>query len=178
MSLDDLPVISQNADVQSHYVVCRRNGCAHKLAEMLAFQSGPFVVTDNLLTAGRGSNQFEGQEKYGDEVASIAKSKGLKSTKGHTYKSGLAEFPGDPLAWVPDCEARGYVQRLCEKRGWSSDGAVKYKAPEREPSPSVELADDIADEEIAKMRANNPKLAKVSKKELRKEVTEKMKIKV
>jgi hypothetical protein len=37
------PTISQDPKVQEHYVLCRKNGCTHKLAEMLASKKPPQV---------------------------------------------------------------------------------------------------------------------------------------
>lgn len=35
--------ISDDPKVQAHYVECRKNGCGHKLAEMLALHQPPRV---------------------------------------------------------------------------------------------------------------------------------------
>jgi hypothetical protein len=35
------PQVSDDPKVQAHYEECRRNGCSHKLAEMLAFRKPP-----------------------------------------------------------------------------------------------------------------------------------------
>jgi len=37
------PQISDDEKVQSHYEECRRNGCTHKMAEMLALRRPPVI---------------------------------------------------------------------------------------------------------------------------------------
>lgn len=115
---------------------------------MLVSGVGPGVMTDSVFMAGHGSGrQFQDRPELGDEY----KRRCLKaggSTLGRRYLSQLARFPGDPEAWV---SGRGDVQRVCEKRGWASEGAVSVKGEcrvEREPEP-IPIAEDIVQKHLA-----------------------------
>lgn len=132
------------------------------------------VMTDSVFLQGMSTNgsQFEGQEWAGDYYREVAEAHG-QSVKGKVYLSGLAEFPGDPRAWV---DGRGDVQRVLEERGWNGRGAVNVKAPgPLGETERVSVADDIVEQEVQEELAADPGLADMDPGELRHEVKEKLK---
>lgn len=151
-----LPTISDNPHVQAHYELCRAQGTSHTLAEMFALARGPALMTDSVFLAGRGGcyDQFEGSPIMGDFYAREAKKLGVDTT-GKVYLKQLADFPGDPRAWV---SGRGDVKKLCEERGWGCEGGVKLKvAPATEsPSQGGGLASDIVDRLVGEKLAMDP----------------------
>jgi hypothetical protein len=109
------------------YYICIDNGCSPKLADMLASQTPPGAMTDNVFLEGHcNGNQFEKHQHIGDGYKRLAEQHGV-NPKGKVYKPGLARFPGDPEAWV---EGRADVERICRRRGWSCEGAVNVTPTE------------------------------------------------
>ncbi len=137
-----------------HYAQCLKNGCSEKLAEMLALGSPPMSNTDREFLAGRGGcyDQFAGNEAMGNYYKRVAESQG-QNTTGKVYLSGLAEYPGDPRAWVT---GRGDVQRLCEEKGWGCEGSVKMPVRRVAEVTGGGLASDLVDEEVQARLAENP----------------------
>lgn len=157
-------------NIQEHYERCIAAGTSPKLAEMFATGQTPGVMTDSVFLEGTGE-QFAKTPYLGDHYKKVAESYG-QNVKGKVYKSGLARFPGDPLAWV---NGRGDVQRICEARGMDCDGAVKVRANERKPVEGVDIADDIVEARVEKMVEASPEPLKESRQELREKVREKIK---
>src|SRR5262249_30874220 len=115
--------------VLSLYRECRGNGMGHRAAVMHALGEPPMTNTDREFLHGHcNGNQFEKKEHIGDYYKSVADAHGV-DVKGAVYLSGLAEFPGDPKAWV---RGRGDVQKVCEERGWNCNGMVEVKGQQRE----------------------------------------------
>jgi hypothetical protein len=122
------------------YQRMRIDGTSHKLAVMLASRSFPGVRTDATFNHGRcNGNQFETHPALGDQYRRLADAAGV-STTGKFYSSGLADFPGDPTAWVSD---RGDVLRVARLKGMRVRGDVEHDPGEREPMPDVPIAPEI-----------------------------------
>jgi hypothetical protein len=128
------------------YVECRENGCTPRLAAALALRSFPGIKTDSIFNEGRWHrDQFADTPAYGRWVRAQAEAAGVNPV-GKYYLSGLADFPGDPTAWVSD---RGDVLRVAREKNLSIvDGYVSHRAAEREPVGDVEIADDIVEAEV------------------------------
>ena len=142
-------------DQMGHYIHCREEGSSPTLALMFATQQGPGLVTDNTFMHGHcNGNQFEKTPWRGDYYRQVAKKAGFNIT-GKVYKPSLADFPGDPKAWV---SGRGDVTRVAEERGWNVEGSVNVKGRkpgdfERKP---VGVADDIVDAEVQQIIESTP----------------------
>lgn len=158
------------------YCKLRRQKQTHQWALMIATQRGPRVMTDAVF--------FEGGKRPADEMTPgylkmclrNSAAHGFTPTSNHRYYASLARFPGDPQAWVNQSDGRGYIQKLCEQRGWACEGAVNLKArePERDPVESaVPLAPDVIRANARRMIQQNPSLARKSRKELTQMVLEK-----
>ena len=157
----------------AHYVECRIKGTSHKLAAMFADGVTPALMTDAVFLQGRGGcySQFQEHDGPGSYYKHIAKQTGTDIT-GKVYLSGLAAYPGDPRAWV---SGRGDVQKVCEERGWDCDGAVKVKASRFTERPTVEVAEDIVQDEIVKTLLDHPEPKSVNVPDLREKIVNKRK---
>jgi hypothetical protein len=148
--------VSRDPEVQARYERLLANGESHGIAEVLATRSFPGVKTDATFNVGRcNGNQFESQPGLGDFYRGVAAEHGVSVT-GKTYLSQLAEFPGDPRAWV---SSRGEVAAVCEERGYSCDGAVNVAPadPGRFARPDgPEVADDIIDDCVDDFLESDP----------------------
>lgn len=136
----------------------------------------PGVQTDTAFHANRGSllKQLSGDEAWAKKLAQTAKKNGGVITSDHTYISQLAEYPGDPKAFIPPGEGRGYIKKLCEARGKSVTGAVEYEAPKRDiPKRKTRLAEDLVQSQMRRYRTEGWADKSVSNTELRKMVIEK-----
>src|SRR6516225_9010901 len=115
--------VSTHPAIQAEYERLRAAGESHTIAEMLAYAQPPGVNnTDRAFMEGKGcGEQFEGQDVIGDLYAQNLRDLG-GSPKGKRYLHGLAEFPGDPRAWVSGLgEAKAYA----ESRGWGIRGQTE-----------------------------------------------------
>jgi hypothetical protein len=135
------------------YCRMRIDGQSHRMAVMLATRSFPGVRTDATFNEGRcNGNQFEAHPALGDQYRRIADASGV-STTGKWYCSGLADYPGDPTAWVSD---RGDVLRVARLKGYKVSGAVEYDPGPRDPMPDVPIADDILQDAIEGALEDDP----------------------
>jgi hypothetical protein len=116
--------VSPDWQTQVNYSRMRNLGESHAMAEMLALKTFPAVRgLDSDFNKGRcNGNQFEQTPGMGNLYRSMAEAAGV-STTGKQYMHGLAEFPGDPGAWV---NGTGDVLRIAKERGFNVQGAVEY----------------------------------------------------
>lgn len=92
--------------------------------EMLAAGSPPMSNTDREFLEGRNDNQQQATlGMFAEQFKAQAVAAGV-SPKGKVYQSGLAQFPGDPQAWVSD---RADVARRCAELNYGCEGAVSAK---------------------------------------------------
>jgi hypothetical protein len=155
------------------YIKMRREGNTHRFSDMVACQTGPGLMTDSVFFAGqpRIGDQFvdDAQRK---RVFKVAKQHGYTPGVNDVYEPGLARFQGDPEAFVPPTGGRGYIRKLCEKRGWACEGAVKtaHRPPEKDPyEHSVPLAEDLIRDHMQHEIKKDPSL-RTKKKELREKI--------
>jgi hypothetical protein len=125
----DWPWVSKDLDRQERYVRMRLEGQSHNMAEILATGKFPGTRTDVEWNRGHvNGNQFAEnpvQSKIGDYYRRLAEESG-QSTTGKVYRSGLAQFPGDPRAWV---STRGEAEQYVRETGRSCHGLVNVEAP-------------------------------------------------
>lgn len=147
--------VSGDRAVQARYEDLRLAGESHNMAELLATRSFPGLRTDSIFNEGRcNGNQFEQCPDRGEYYRRIAEAQGV-STTGKSYLSGLAQYPGDPRAWVSD---RGDVLRVARENNLTVSGYVEYAPPEAEPRPPVTIAKDIVEREVADIVTKYPDL--------------------
>ena len=99
-----------------------------------------------------------------------AKKAGI-STQGKVYKGGIGK-PNDPMAWVSSASD---VLAACKEKGFSCQGAVNYKAPERQIKKK-RLADDLAHGYMQRELASDPSLREKVKKNPKKLIELKEKV--
>jgi hypothetical protein len=156
-TITEWPEISDDPEVQSRYVAMRECGESHSISEMLAFQQAPIPKDDTVwLKSMRPREQFANapeivQKAYTEEALAAG-----HNISGAVYVPGLARRPGDPEAWV---HGLGDVKKRLEERGWGSEGDVNVKARnDEEPTPEVDVADDIVEQKVLEMMYQNPDL--------------------
>jgi hypothetical protein len=168
---EEWPVVSDDAGVQAFYEDRRREGVSHNLAEMFAHQQAPLPKSDTAFLAAinPGGQQFADNPELGERMAAPARAAGVNIT-GATYLSGLAEFPGDPRAWI---RGKGDVEKLCTERNWQCRGAVNVNAETGvAPMAAVDVAPDLVEAKALDMIEANPDLARMPKDELLHEAKE------
>lgn len=155
-SVKDLPIVSDDPRIQAEYVRMRMNGESHMIADMLAHQKAPRADDDTtFLAARRPREQFANSEHLGNFYANEAKKAGMNIT-GAIYENGLAQYPGDPNAWVRD---RGEIRQKVEALGMGCEGAVNVKARnDLPPIADVDIADEIVVERALQKMDANPDL--------------------
>lgn len=75
------------------------------------------------------------------------------STVGKWYCRGLAEFPGDPRAWISSASD---VRRIAEERKFNVSGVVNYNAREVAPASDIDVAPDLIYNEVSDILAAEP----------------------
>lgn len=159
------------------YVRVRREDGRYgdKWATMLCLQAPPGVQTNDTFWGGR--KHFS--EVYGTEYADMIRAKlarrGVALGYGDEYMPELARFQGDPEAIVKFGSGRGYIKKLCEKRGWGINGAVNVncREPERDELAQencIPMGEDIIRQKARMLIKQNPELKKLPKKALRERV--------
>lgn len=136
----EYPVVSSNPHVQAAYMEMRRNGESHNLAEMLAFRRAPDIRTDSTFLAGTPVDDDPIVRRWRAE----AEAEGVNTT-GAVYFSKIAEYPGDPKAFV---RGRGDIVRRCEElnRELRLDGRLVVPLRDEPPAPEPDIdPDSIAD---------------------------------
>lgn len=120
------PTISADPRVQAHYERCREEGTPHGLAEMFALGQPPGVETESTFLAGmydQQAKEFNNKPDVAKVLADDLRAAG-GSTAGKVYLGGLAEYPGDPRAWV---SGKDDIKQLAKERNYQIDGMVKHK---------------------------------------------------
>jgi hypothetical protein len=154
-----------------------KGGSSDRWAAMLALQAPPGVQTTDTFWAGRKSWVDIYGESYANTVKRGLAAKGVNLLAGQEYMPELVR-PGygpknpDPEAVVPFGNARGYIKKLCEKRGWSVNGAVTVaeRAPERDPlgpESCKPMGEDLIRQKARKMIQKNPDLKRLPRQAIR-----------
>lgn len=154
-----LPIVSQDDDIQERYVRCRLDGESHLMAEIFAFRKPPGTNnTDRVFMGGA----LDGS-KYNHDAIWLKKAKAnYKKATGHdlgsgmTYISRIARFPNDPWAWVNDV---GELKKKAEIRGHGIDD-LGLKARISEPPKKVRMAPDILQHHLRKAVADPANVGK------------------
>lgn len=162
------------------YVRVRRENpkSGDKWAAMLSLQAPPGIHTTDTFWSGRKSWVDVYGEEYANRTRKALAAKGINLKAGDEYMPELARHPNDPEAVIPFGNARGYIKRLCENRGWACDGAVttKHREPEADPLADencVPMGMDLVRKKASAMVRSNPALRSKTKAELRQMVLEK-----
>ncbi len=92
-----------------------------------------------------GAAQFAGSDPLVRESYLGAARRAGVSTNGKVYMHGLAEYPGDPRAWVDDV---GDARRYIESRGWGSPD-LGIKARNDVEVPPIPIGEDLVDRALA-----------------------------
>lgn len=99
------------------YVRLRKRGEPHRFALMLATRKGPKLDTNK--THRAGVKNLADQGGHMEATLREAIKYGYKPQIGDVYEVGLARFVGDPKAFVPYDDPKGYVKKYAETTGRS-----------------------------------------------------------
>ena len=115
------------------------------------------IVSDSTLFNGERLGSIDGgrdNSLTGEHYRKMADRAGVVRS-GNQYISQLADYPGDPEAWV---SSRGDMVRVAKKKGLNIDeGPVKYKHESREPAaPQGGIAQDLAIKLARDIMKKNP----------------------
>lgn len=161
-------------DVVLFYLyLLKEKGNAPRMAEMLALQSPPRCMTDDVMMQGIGTldQQFGGNDRHLNDVTKCAIHHGYKPKTSDYYMASLARFPGDPEAFVNHGQGRGHIKQLLEKRGWAGDGLVKVDARGPEDDPFEQRKHKLNPKIVERIRKQkireNPDLAHKDQTEFR-----------
>lgn len=142
------------------------NGCSRRMAELLAHRRCPALNTDKMFFARHGALGDELHPEYLKGVVKDARRHGYHPTPGDVYMPGLAQFRGDPAAFVS--RSTGAKARI---KAYMDD---IERGPDSDPLANPTLADDIVMEKIDEMAANDPGLLqRRDVRDVREEVLEK-----
>ena len=150
---------------QAIYKQALKNGCTPRMAELLASRKCPALDTDKAFFNRFGNLGDENDEVYLNRITSNAQREGYTPSLGDVYAPGLADYPGDPKAFLSRSMGRRAIKEHMDriKRGPDSDPFEK--------SSRVPLAEDIVQEHISQMVAEDPGIVQRRKpSELREEV--------
>ncbi len=115
------------------------------------------------LTRGQGTlaDQFKGDDENLDLLTATATQHGRRPNPNDVYKPALANFPGDPAAFVPCDDPENHVLNVCKARGEDCRGVVNYTAPQKDPEPDTgpPIAEDIIQREVGRIIHKDPSLA-------------------
>lgn len=114
----------------------------------------PGLRTDTEFLANRGSliRQLGGDENWAKHVAREAKKYGYNVGSSDVYISQLAEFPGDPRAFLSAGDGRAKIEKVCRERGLDCRGSVNVTSEKREIKP-IRLAEDLVQEQMHRYRS-------------------------
>jgi hypothetical protein len=105
-----MTIISDIPAVQRAYERLRRAGQSHNIAEMLATRSVPRLRTNATVLAGRQPYfGVEENQMHTNAVCGTAKRYGFDPAN---YCPGLADYAGDPKAFLPTDDPLGHVKRI------------------------------------------------------------------
>lgn len=131
VKLTGIPVISPLPYVQNAYSAMRAAGESHSMAEMLAYRQSPAAQTEREFMMGHPSLEKQIGDADGhyinDVTANYRAATGHNPNPGDLYVSTLAQYPGDPKAFVSD---RSQVRRRAEELGVGVSGMVNVKPVE------------------------------------------------
>lgn len=146
------------------YDIAIRNGCAPRLAEMLACCRGPRIDTDSQWWRGNVPIHKEHGEAHANRVRQLVERNGGKIGPNDDYIHYLADYPGDPEAVIHGHDARSQIRRKMEKRS--------RRLAERACKPRTVLAEDIIADETDKI-PDFKRLPKKERKRIRDDVIQK-----
>ena len=102
----------------------------------------PNIQTDSTFFRGVGmlGDQIDTPKDL-DMRVNAARRHGYSPGQNDMYIPTLAQFPGDPRAFVSQADGRGEIKRRCIRNQTSCEGLVNYQAGQRPPRPKVKLAE-------------------------------------
>lgn len=150
--MESFAKVSENKTIQARYEAMRAAGESHNISDMLAHNAFCGVKSDAIFNEGRfsGDSGKIGQEQLW--LKKQAEDAGV-STTGKFYLKGLANFPGDPTAWV---DSRSDVLRVAREKNMTVHGYVEHKGYETDGGEDKVIADELIEAEVADILEAHP----------------------
>jgi hypothetical protein len=132
-----------------------------RFSAMLAARRGPALRTDTAHLGKLHDRSFGENDPTARLYLNAARAAGV-NPKGKYYCPSLAEYSGDPEAWI---ETKGDAIRVAKKKGMRLriSGEVVYDPPQTsdpvDPGAPYEVADDIVHEAVCEKIAADPQIA-------------------
>lgn len=143
------------------------------LEEMVRTGKTPRSITNDSFLGTRGTlaSQFDGDPDVFKQVVANAQRAGYTPGANDVYLSQLADFPGDPKAFISRSRGgRGRVAEILNEKGVADiSGSVKAKGRQDAPAPAVKLGTDLVEKNVNQMIKKNPELKRVDRRDLRAE---------
>ena len=108
----------------------------------------PGIRTSKRFRARYGSDDGFGKDQRARRYARRRAAAAGVSTAGKRYEPQLADYLGDPRAWI---DGPDDIKRICRKRGWACDGAVSVAAPKYVDVPDdkpYRVAEDLVQKHV------------------------------
>lgn len=142
VQLRGIPIVDSDPAIQSRYEEFRRHGNSHNFSEMMAFKQPPGSQSDTDFQRGIGTlaSQIGDPENiYLNEVTgTYRKLTGHNPGNREIYMPGLAQFPGDPRAFVA---SGSEAKRVAERQNLGvTEGSFTNKARQPEVDPFAAMA--------------------------------------
>ena len=153
-----------------------KNGCSPTFADMLAARSAPALHGgDTHYFAGRGTlaKQFENNEEQLNYIVSTAKKAGYNPGVNDVYEPGMAEFIGDPRAFVSPAGGINQIKHVAEERNLTVDGPFKRSRVVKDEPFKPVIHKKILKRLSREMIAADPSLGRKSKREVKEAVMDK-----
>lgn len=145
MTLHEMEVAELSPSQRQHYDKCLASGSTPKMALMLASKQAALMGGSDRAFNEGARRKMSNLPHMNQTMLSIARKAGI-NTSGKYHVAGLGKY-NNPLAWVSTVDD---VRESLKLQGLSSQGLVKYQAPEKPPLPDIPLAPDIVDAEVAR----------------------------
>jgi len=146
--------VSDVPHVQAFYEVLLEDGVAPRLADALAHRQFPGIRTDTTFFAGKLSkDQFDGSLQ-GRIMRKMAEKAGV-STSGKVYYHSLAQYPGDPRAWI---DSTNDIRRICKEQNLKCTGDIKVEGHDHDarPAEKYELNPRVVDRYVREELKKDP----------------------
>ena len=109
--------ISEHTAVQQAYERMRQSGQSHSMAEMLALRRVPACRTNaTLLAAVTNEKEAYTFDDGGMHSKAVVKAANRMGVHPKQYRPQLADFAGDPKAFLPNDDPRGHLKRVEQSR--------------------------------------------------------------
>lgn len=111
------PTVSDYPDVQAAYEAMREAGQSHNMAELLACRQCPSLRTNTSFIAAENNRKpYYGLEENQKHSNALRKTARRLNAHPNNYNPTLADYPGDPKAFLPNDDPMGHIKKITRQR--------------------------------------------------------------